>query len=207
MTYSEFVVDITKRHAETPSVMLKDLERWLNGFTEDQIDLLHAKYLVSQSSKFPPKSLFDFQAIATENGIVKKSEDNKLLWWKCDRCGSQFTFKSRGCPKCGSKQFSGISGLRYTNEIIFVKDGCYVCKIYKSGFRPQGPTCAEYGKIDNGIRRPTDPPQPGMCHGCRCAVCCAEEAASRAKDRDRLNLLTGKTTEDVLKIAPAAWEW
>jgi hypothetical protein len=204
MTDSEFVIDISTRHAETPAVMLKDLEKWLNGFTEDQIGEIHSRYLISQSSKFSPRSLFDFQAIATENGITKKSDNVTLLWWKCDACGAKFSRQSRGCPKCGGKRFSGVIGIRFPTDIVFVKDGCYTCPIYNSGFRPQGPTCAEYGKIDNGIRRPGQPPQPGMCHGCRCANCCAEEKASHETDKTALNLLTGKTMETIETISSSA---
>lgn len=183
MKDTDFAEDIIKRHPATPQVVVKDIRAFLNGYTEEQIETIHGLYVSSPSSRFPPKGLSDFEELAKQNGITKKSEDVTLYWWKCDVCGTAFSIKSRGCPKCQSKRFSGRYGARFPSDIVFVKDGCYRCETYLSPKKPQGPSCHEYGKLDNGVVKKGYPPQPSMCQGCRCAVCCSQEYALGGKDR------------------------
>jgi len=192
MTISDFVERVKTRHENTNVQVLKEIKTFLVGFTEEQLDKLNGLYSSSQESKFPPKGIYVFESIAKTNAIFKQDEKHDVLWWVCDNCGANFSFKSRGCPRCQSKRFRGELKPQYPSDFIHVQDGCYSCKIYLSGMKPQGPSCHEYGKVDNGMIKAGYPVQLSMCHGCRCALCCSEEYACKTKDQDRLLALQGR---------------
>lgn len=175
MKKEEFCLNIKKTYPDIAPAIIKCInDKILFGYTEDQISQLYDLFIMSHTANFTPKSVEIFISLAEENGIYKQSDNKTFLVNRCMDCGSVFSVESKGCPECKSKKIS-CEERNSIDQIIKVKDNCWICEKHDKNNKPFGSSCSKWGEIDNGMRKPGDVCIKDVCNKCACRECCIQE--------------------------------
>jgi hypothetical protein len=172
MTREQFCINIKRTYPDLVTDIIKGIDKELIGYTEEQIENLYDSFIRSPAAKYTPKSINIFIDLAVDNGIIKKSEYINFIVGKCYECGATFSKVSTGCPECKSKKIGAVQKHTTDNHFIRVKDNCWNCEKYNKLKKPQGPSCSEWGKIDNGMKKQGDICYRPVCNDCLCKECC-----------------------------------
>lgn len=166
MNVDEAIKAITRQYPNLSEFQIEDYTTGFSQFSPSNIEKLIEAFRDQYDFQNAPKWAW-FAKQAAKMGLYKKQR-SKPSWSKCSDCHTEYSLLGKGCPKCGSKKASVVTGESIPSHVYSMQEDCLYCKVYHENLNNQkstafGPDCNDYAKREKNFQ---------YCGSCKCNQCC-----------------------------------